>query len=83
MRRCREAASLAPEEAALTEERYEFADIGMREVRHAPMVEPPALTRAQPLPWPQPLIPTRTLAIILAITPAPTLRVRLTRCATL
>jgi len=54
MRRCREAAALAPEEAALMEERYEFADIGMREVRHAPMLEPPALTRAQPLPWPQP-----------------------------
>ena len=54
MRRCRDAAALAPEEAALAEERYEFADMGMREVRHAPMVAPPALTLAQPLPWPQP-----------------------------
>ena len=55
MRRCRDAALTPEEAAARTEERYEFADVGMREVRHAAMVEPPILTRAQPLPWPQPL----------------------------
>ena len=40
MRRSRDAAAVPPEVAAVTEEQYEFADIGMREVSHALMADP-------------------------------------------
>ena len=56
MRRSRDAAAVHPEVAAVTEERYEFADIGMREVCHALMVDPnpsPGPNHG-PNPYPEP-----------------------------